>query len=253
MTSGQLAEGLRYLVEVAQRAREPLGVEVPGDGRVFFNQNMYPVAPVTADELKVRTLGAVVDYLNNMLEELDTEGSGLPFVYIQSPTIVRVVSHLRAPYLIRHTYVKAEFVPPPVRANTEIEDIESFLLTLQAAFVRTPEVDNILKVLGNLKDEKVTTYADDGVTQRVTTAASLTRSEPASVPNPVWLQQYRTFPEVEQPASQYVLRLKAPDKVGMPLVKLIAADNRAWEIEAIHNIAAWLGDKIVNTKIEIIG
>lgn len=56
-------------------------------------------------------------------------------------------------------------------------------------------------------------------------------------PNPIRLQPYRTFPEVDQPASDYIFRLRKKDGVEMALFK--TADNR-WELEAINSIKDYL-------------
>ena len=57
----------------------------------------------------------------------------------------------------------------------------------------------------------------------------------------VRLQPYRTFLEVEQPASDFLLRL---DKEGRPA--LYEADGGAWKLEAKRNIAAYLGEQLAD-------
>ena len=54
-------------------------------------------------------------------------------------------------------------------------------------------------------------------------------------------QPYRTFLEVEQPASDFLLRL---DKGGRPA--LYEADGGAWKLEAKRNIAAYLGEQLAD-------
>lgn len=55
------------------------------------------------------------------------------------------------------------------------------------------------------------------------------------------LQPYRTFLEVEQPASDFLLRL---DKEGRPA--LYEADGGAWKLEAKRNIAAYLCEQLAD-------
>ena len=57
----------------------------------------------------------------------------------------------------------------------------------------------------------------------------------------VHLQPCRTFLEVEQPASDFLLRLS---KSGYPA--LHEADGGAWKLEAKRNIAADLGEKLAD-------
>lgn len=55
----------------------------------------------------------------------------------------------------------------------------------------------------------------------------------------VQLQPYRTFLEVEQPVSDFLLRV---DKQGK--IALYEADGGAWKLEAKRRIAAWLTDAL---------
>ena len=57
----------------------------------------------------------------------------------------------------------------------------------------------------------------------------------------VHLQPYRTFLEVKQPASDFLLRI---DKDGHPA--LYEADGGAWKLEAKRRIAAYLGEQLAD-------
>ena len=46
---------------------------------------------------------------------------------------------------------------------------------------------------------------------------------------------FRTFPEVEQPTSQFVFRAKC-DGENKPYLMLVEADGGRWKIEAISTI-----------------
>jgi len=64
--------------------------------------------------------------------------------------------------------------------------------------------------------------------------------EAAAVPNPVMLAPYRTFPEVEQPASPFVLRLKQGPEGGRPSLALFEADGGKWQLEAVKRVRTYL-------------
>ena len=49
----------------------------------------------------------------------------------------------------------------------------------------------------------------------------------------------RTFPEIDQPESPYILRLREG-----PQAALFRADDQAWRVEAIASIGAWLQDRL---------
>jgi hypothetical protein len=115
-------------------------------------------------------------------------------------------------------------------------------------FVQDENTAAILKIVGNIKEEASNTFADDGITQSVATRAGISRVEIVPVPNPVTLRPYRTFMEIEQPASTFVFRMKS-GKGQPPTCALYEADGRMWRLEAIKKIKEWLADKMPGIKI----
>ena len=55
----------------------------------------------------------------------------------------------------------------------------------------------------------------------------------------VTLRPFRTFLEVAQPESEFILRLNDRGEVN-----LIGADGGAWKLEAVRNIAAYFEEKL---------
>jgi hypothetical protein len=111
----------------------------------------------------------------------------------------------------------------------------------------TEDREKLLKIVGNIRDENVTEFGDDGVTQQVQARTGITRIENIVVPNPVVLKPYRTFTEVEQPESSFILRMRKG-----PEVALFEADGRAWENKAICNIRDYLRKELEGIEINII-
>ena len=70
-----------------------------------------------------------------------------------------------------------------------------------------------------------------------------------ALPNPVRLKPYRTFREVSQPGSLFVVRAKRADDGGLPKVALFEADGGKWKLEAIDNIRQYLTSKIADIPI----
>ena len=82
---------------------------------------------------------------------------------------------------------------------------------------------------------------DNGVTQEVSVRRGVALKEQQTVQPIVHLQPYRTFLEVVQPASDFLLRI---DKDGHPA--LYEADGGAWKLEAKRSIAAYLGGQLAD-------
>ena len=67
------------------------------------------------------------------------------------------------------------------------------------------------------------------------------------LPNPVTLRPFRTFTEVEQPASSFVFRAKQKDG-GMEFM-LVEADGGAWRGEAMRNIKEYMQKAIPELSV----
>ena len=118
-------------------------------------------------------------------------------------------------------------------------DPETFVVGLQAWFVEDRVRNAVLQAVGNLRDSTVTTATDDGVTQSVVAAKGVL-VERRDLPGAVTLRPYRTFREVEQPASTFILRARAGKEGGLPTLALFEADGLAWKLEAMKNVADYL-------------
>lgn len=82
---------------------------------------------------------------------------------------------------------------------------------------------------------------NQSISQEVSVRTVAVLKEQQTVQPIVRLQPYRTFLEVEQPASDFLLRL---DKEGHPA--LYEADGGAWKLEAKRSIAAYLGEQLAD-------
>ena len=101
------------------------------------------------------------------------------------------------------------------------------------------------------KDKLTLATICDGQVQLMATVTSGARGkENKLVPSPCILRPIRTFIEVEQPASDFIFRLRtgAEDKV---LAGLFEADGGAWKITAMSNIVKYLRETLKG--VEIIG
>lgn len=83
------------------------------------------------------------------------------------------------------------------------------------------------------KDESVTSE-DNGITQTVAARQGVSLKSYVSVKPRVKLIPFRTFREVEQPASEFLLRVDSDGEIG-----LFEADGGAWQLEAKDNVASY--------------
>lgn len=83
----------------------------------------------------------------------------------------------------------------------------------------------------------------------MTARSGIARVEEISVPNPVFLAPFRTFREITQPLSPFVLRMKQGREGGLPTVALFEADGGKWKLDAIQFIRDYLEGKIETVPI----
>ena len=120
-------------------------------------------------------------------------------------------------------------------------DQEDFIIGLQSKFIPTDQIKQMLKIVGNVKSEKVLSSADDGVSQSVEGRKGINFAEKIGIPNPVKLKPFRTFIEVPQPESNFIFRARDGRRDGeMPTFALFEADGGFWKIDAMNEIKKYL-------------
>ena len=89
--------------------------------------------------------------------------------------------------------------------------------------------------------------ADDGVSQKVTVNAGVVKAADVIVRNPVTLVPFRTFREVEQPESPFVLRVDENANAA-----LFTGDGSAWKLEAVARVGEYLRKNLEGTNVIVI-
>lgn len=133
--------------------------------------------------------------------------------------------------------------------NTEAKTTrEEFNIMLQSMFIDDADRNLVLDFASHLKIEKGAEVQDNGISQMATVRDGVASLAQAKTPNPVTLRPYRTFNEVEQPASQFIFRINK-----LANLALFEADGGKWKLEAVESIANYLKNELAsNEKITIL-
>lgn len=211
------------------------------NGTTYSDQDLIEMDspdPV-AEPMQVHTLGGFVDYVKSNFD-VPTDDKYAAFIYSHAKVVLK--SALFGEFRQRQVLMVAE----PFKATGfrfgHYQDTEQFIVGLQSCFVQDEVTAAILKVIGNLQSENVATVVDDGVSQQVTARAGVARVANVTLPNPVMLRPFRTFQEIEQPVSRFVLRVQRGDEGGLPEVALFESDDCQWQLEAVKSIKKYLND-----------
>ena len=114
---------------------------------------------------------------------------------------------------------------------------EEFIVMLQTNFdPEAQDLQSLLSFVGTIKDEKVSEFKDNRVTQKVTAREGVALSKNVGVINPWRLAPFRTFTDISQPFSPFILRLRGGGEEKPPELALICADGGAWKDAARASI-----------------
>ena len=117
--------------------------------------------------------------------------------------------------------------------------------------MRVYDDEQILDLLRRMTNENSVSSTDNGVTQTVDARQGVALSAKVEVKPRVLLRPFRTFLEVEQPESEFLLRVDAEKGIG-----LFEADGGIWKLEAKRNIAEYfakaMGDLIESSKVVVM-
>lgn len=220
-----IKEALQYLVDLGNKT-------VNVGGKVYSTESLRLVTEPKPQTIEINSLDGIVDYITSGFDDKK------PFlVHVTSPTEVYVYGRLREDNQ-RESYVVSRAIVPYFLFG-DWYDTEHFIIKLLSCFVQNDDRDLLLKYVGNIIEENVTKFGDDGISQAIVAKVGVASEAKVVLPNSVSLKPYRTFVEVDQPESKFVFRMRTG-----PECALFEADGGAWRLEAIKNIKDYLQEKL---------
>lgn len=213
-------DGLQYLMQLKD-------IEVVHhDELQYSSRPLHLIPEATPEPFETKSLAGLVELIK---QEITHERLNGLIVHVSEPTQIEVHSMLRSDLGRFHVYSAVAELPRLI--SEQYADLETAIIRLKSTFVQTETRDELIKLLGNIKEENVRTSSDDGVSQTVAAKTGIATISNVTLPPIIKLIPYRTFIEVEQPESEFLLRLR-----NGPEVALFGADGGAWKIQARRNI-----------------
>lgn len=237
-----IKEAIDYLLKL----KRPETIKI--DERDYATIDLQAIKEAECKPLTVYGLNSLINYIKG---NPDQNIENIKIINIEDPLKVTVQSSTFGNFKQRETYLIADYseLTPFIKFGTYLS-IEEFIIMLKSKFIVTEDLETIIKVVGNITDENVTNYNDDGITQKVTTKTGIARVGEVALPPKIKLRPFRTFVEVEQPESEFLLRARKGYE-GIEFA-LFEADGGAWKKEAIKNIEKYLIDNLGETSITIL-
>lgn len=192
------------------------------------------------------SLDGLIDFIKEDVDGFFKDPSRKFLVRVTSPAEVQVISPITGYWMERCVVAQCEAVVPD-NDYSRFRDPEKFQIMVQTCFEDSENRAKVLLLAGNLSKEQNMTTADDGVSQKVTINSGVATKADVIVKNPVTLTPYRTFREVDQPESPFVIRVNENAEVA-----LFTGDGSVWKLEAVSRIAEYLRNNLLGYNVKII-
>lgn len=215
------------------------------DGLAYTDRPLTAVVEPVLSKVSLLTLTGLVDLVKAGTDNLIADGW---LLHVGSHLSVSLVKKQTDKYGRRVELAASKCDDGQPYAFGRFMDREEFVIGLLSRFVPSPELQDVVKMASGLTASQVVLAEDDGVSQRTTVKQGITLKENVTVKGRVSLKPYRTFREVEQPASEFVFRLRSRDG-GVPECALFEADGGEWKLDAVLTIKTWLDAQNLNIPV----
>ena len=240
---------MQKALEEAQRPQ----VFAVGDQTYISTGSRYErVKPVLPDRIvmpgtfETFSLDGLIEYIKADVDGVFGEKERRHIVRVTSPQKVEVISPVTGYWLERITVAVCNAVVPQIKFG-QYMDTDEFQVMVQTCFADGENRAKVLMLTGSVRKEQNMQTADDGVSQKLTVNTGVVTVADVTVKNPVVLTPFRTFREVEQPESPFILRSNEEARAA-----LFTGDGSAWKLTAVARIAAYLKSKLAGCNVEII-
>ncbi len=224
-----IKEALEYLVSLKGNNTYAIG------GDTYSDNALHRIAPFIPrpEKINVTGLDSIVALIH---AEIDKARAKPIFVQVDGPTGVSVFTTYDD-QMERDILYRAVCDVPGVKLG--YMDYESFIIALRSKFIPNDDVSYLLDLLSRINKENGVTTSDNGITQTVEARSGVSLKQTVTIKPRVTLAPYRTFLEVEQPESEFVLRLNGDGDIG-----LFEADGGMWKLAAKKNIAEYFAEEL---------
>lgn len=115
---------------------------------------------------------------------------------------------------------------------------EEALIALRTRFQPATDTEYALRLLSNITTGGKVTYNDNGVATSIVTKRGIDLQGNEAIKPIIKLRPYRTFQEVAQPESQFLIRINERN------ITFIEADGGMWKLEARNTVKKYLEEAL---------
>lgn len=189
------------------------------DGVVYTDKPLHLPELPTIETLHTDNLSSIVNFIKNAWDAGMNNDDDIvqKIIHVEDAGKVNLYSSVCNECMDRQKFMKAEWAGNKFPFG-QFMDAEKFNILLQTCFMETDDLKVIQQVVGNLRDEAVQNYGDDGVSQSVTIRTGIATVGQVRVPSPAKLRPF-------------ILRMREGGQCA-----LFEADGGLWRETARKNI-----------------
>lgn len=225
---------LKAAIEKIQELSQPIIKEIDGKTFSIFGSDVKEIRPRIdiPEKLIVNSLDSLVKMVKT--ESLVSEKAPL---YVQIPNHKKVVCFCRFDKdirFIRKNLYEAVATDVPGWGEEVNMKFEEAMIALRTRFQESQDSLYALKLLSEITNGSKVTYSDNGIATSVVTKTGIAMQSNEPIRPIIKLRPYRTFQEVEQPESQFLIRINERG------INFIEADGGMWKLYARNTVKAYL-------------
>lgn len=190
-----------------------------------------------AEQIELSSLDALVAFVKTEAVKRHS------MVYITIPThdtvmcFTNPIAGLRE---MREYLYRAKATDVPGWGERISISFEEALIALRTRFQPTPDTEYAQRLLSDITMGSKVTYNDNGVATSVVTRKGVDLQSNTAIRPIVNLRPYRTFQEVEQPESQFLIR------INERAITFVEADGGMWKLAARNTVKAYLVEALAS-------
>lgn len=224
---------LKAMIEKIESMAKPFIYEE--DGQVFSNKEMIHVMdkkPMPAC-IDLTGLDSVCKMVRNEYKHVGLQ------IFIQVTDYKNVCVFTELDEDEDRLYLYKCRADTPELTTGRFMDYAKAVIELRSLYIPNQGTQYLLQLLSSISNESKVTSTDNGVTQQVEARSGIALNSMVKVEPRVSLQPFRTFIEVEQPESEFLLRINERGEIGF-----FPADGGVWKLEATRNVAGYFEEAL---------
>ncbi len=206
-------------------------VELDGRPYLLAGEKLTPIYEPEERAIFFTGLESMVDFVKA------TGYSGL--LVVDNPAHVTFFSDVHGKFKQRNGYAETASGFQPFTFSRYLP-IEEFIIALMTQFEETDGSEYLLKMVSNMEFVASKTYEDSGTDQTVIAKTGPVTKGKTKIKNPIRLKPFRTFLEIGQPESLFVVRVRGGE--GDPMQVGLWDAGNMWRMEADRSIKAYLNE-----------